>query len=203
MTPDPPNPFSPKEDNLPAGHELYRVHNRAFRPAEFNPGYGPRTRFAFFGDPAIPSLYAAGTDEAAIAETIFHDIPQSGGELRVEAYEPRNLSKITLKRDVRLASFMGMSVRQLKVSAADLTTTRPASYQQTVKWAEAAHDAGFDGVVYMSRLCNNVRTYAFFGDRVTENDFDVETAPLRSFNLPEDRDWLVDLCVPFHIDVRR
>jgi hypothetical protein len=31
--------------------------------------------------------------------------------------------------------------------------------------AQAAHDAELDGLVWMSRLCNDAKAYTFFGDR--------------------------------------
>lgn len=202
VVPDPPSPFEPQEVILPEGHSLFRVHNRAHRPAQFNPGFGSRTRFAFFGDPPVPILYAADTEEAAIAESLLHDIQPAGGDLRREKYENRDLSLIVTTRELRLASFLGLGLRQLGVEATNLTATRPTAYRRTVKWAEAAHRADFDGVAYMSRLHNEVRAYAFFGDRVSEEDFGVTRDRTRSFNLVEDRDWLVDFCTPFRIEVQ-
>lgn len=41
----------------------------------------------------------------------------------------------------------------------------------------------------------------FFGDRVTEADFEVEPGSGRLFAVGPDRDWLVDLCALMHIEV--
>lgn len=203
MTPDPPNPFLPAEHQVIMGQALYRVHNRKFRGAEFNPGYGARTRFAPFGDPVVPILYAAEKPIAAIAEGLLHDIPAVGGELLPDAYEPRNLTPIIVGREgLKIASFIGADLRRIQVEAADLTGTRPTQYRRTVRWAEAAHAAGFAGVAYMSRMSNDSVAYAFFGDRVEEPDFTV-SLNTRSFNLPDDIDWLSKLVEPFHITLNR
>ncbi|WP_179577397.1 RES domain-containing protein [Leifsonia psychrotolerans] len=58
------------------GHELYRVHSRQRAGNAFNPGSGKPTRFAFFGDPTVPVLYAADTEAAAVCESLLHDLPR-------------------------------------------------------------------------------------------------------------------------------
>ena len=61
-------PFDPVIDTLSAGELLYRVLSATREAAEFNPGLGAPTRFGFFGDPVVPIMYAAQTEDAAIAE---------------------------------------------------------------------------------------------------------------------------------------
>jgi hypothetical protein len=69
----PPDPFKPAIETLPKGHRLYRVFTNTRPPTEFNPGVGAATRFGFFGKPVVPIMYAADTEEAAIAETLLHE----------------------------------------------------------------------------------------------------------------------------------
>ena len=55
-----------------------RVHQRTRDAARFNPCHGARTRFAPIRDEdgsCVPSFYGADTLEAAIYETVFHDVP--------------------------------------------------------------------------------------------------------------------------------
>ncbi|WP_378144470.1 RES family NAD+ phosphorylase [Cnuibacter sp. UC19_7] len=187
---------------IASGTALYRVHRNTREGTVFNPGVGSRTRFAFFGDPPVPSLYAADTEIAALAETLLHDIPVTGGLLPLDSYAPYVLSLIRPRRPLRLASFLGTGLRRLRVGASDLTTTEASEYPRTVRWAEAAHAAGFDGVAYMSRQMNTSRAVALFGDRVTSSDLEVDPGYGRAFAIPSGgRDWLIDVCAPMHVDV--
>ena len=49
-------------------------------------------------------------------------------------------------RDLRLASFTGDGLRVLQTEAKHVTATMASQYGRTVRWAEAAHAARFDGV---------------------------------------------------------
>lgn len=170
------------------------MHNKNRSGQEFNPGVGKPTRFAFFGDPVVPVLYAAETERAAIAESLLHDIPLTGGQLTQSAYQDRRMSQLTTNRELRLASLMGLGLRRLGVIADQVTTTAAAHYDRTVLWAEAAHTTGFDGLVYMSRQCNSDRAYVFFGDR-TDDAFDRDPTYSWNFGDPLDgRPQLITFC---------
>jgi hypothetical protein len=186
---------------LPAGEALFRVHGRSRLGHEFNPGYGAPTRFAFFGEPAVPVLYAAATERAAIAESLLHDIPLTGGELTRSAYRQKCMSQLATNRDLRLASLMGLGLRRLGVSADQVTTTAAAHYPRTVRWAEAAYDAGFDGLVYMSRQCSSDRAYVFFGGRA-DPAFDLDPSYHWNFGDPLDgRPQLITFCNVLGVEV--
>lgn len=197
----PPEPFGAQAYTLPAGSLIYRVTGSSRAPNEFNPGIGGATRFAFFGDPPTPVLYAAQSEVAAVCETILHDVPAAGGNLLPHAYRSRIAARLTTARDLRLASFMGTGLRALRVEARDLTDSDPPTYPSTVRWAESAHRAGFDGVVWMSKRCNTDRAYVLFGDRVSPGDLTIDPDYARVFAAGPDLDWLVDLCTPMHIEV--
>ena len=202
VTPDPPKPFNPKTATLDVGTQLYRVFTAAQgrTATTFNPGFGSPTRFAFFGTPVIPVLYAAATQEAAVAETLLHDIPVSGGILPYDTYARTVMARLHVARPVRVALLHGLGLRRLKVTAADLTASGAQTYPETVKWAQAAHDAAFDGLVWMSRLCNDARAYVFFGDSC-DDAFIQDTTFGRLFATGADQLWLIDLCAPLHVDV--
>lgn len=53
----------------------------------------------------------------------------------------------------------------------------------------------------MSRRCNSDRAYVFFGDRVDEKDFAVDTSFGRVFADTVGIGWLSDLCAPLGVDV--
>lgn len=183
--PNPPQPFDPDAVTLPARETLFRVHTKTRTGHQFNPGMGAPTRFAYFGDPAVPVLYAASTEQAAIAESLLHDVPLTGGRLMPSAYRDKRMSRLGINRELRLASFLGLGLRRLGVSADQVTTTAAAHYDRTVLWAQAAHAAGFDGLVYMSRQCNSDRAYVFFGDRA-EDAFDLDPSNRWDFGDPLD-----------------
>jgi hypothetical protein len=183
----PPSPFEPAVTNLPAGQRLYRVLSSTRSATEFNPGVGAPTRFAFFGDPVVPVMYAAEGEGAAIAETLLHDIPADGGVLPYDQYSGKALVRLEVTRALRLA-------------AHDLTASPASTYGDTVAWAEAAHNAGLDGLVWMSRMCNDAEAYVFFGDRCTEA-FAQDPGHARIFASPADQMWLIDVCAPIHVDV--
>jgi hypothetical protein len=148
----------------------------------------------------IPILYAAATEEAVVAETLLHDAPVSGGILPYDAYALTVMARLEVARPVRVAILHGMGLRQLKASAADLTASDANTYGETVKWAQAAHDAELDGLVWMSRRCNDAKAYVFFGDRCGDA-FIQDSTFGRLFATGADQLWLIDLCAPLHVDV--
>jgi len=196
----PPTPFKPDVEILPEEHLLYRVFTNVRPPTVFNPGPGTPTRFGFFGTPVVPIMYAAATEEAAIAESLLHDIPVDGGLLPYDNYSKKALARLQVTRDLRLAVLHGMGLRRLKVTAQDVTSSPASTYPDTVHWAEAAHGIGLDGVVWMSRLCNSSKAYVFFGDKCADA-FAQDPSHARIFASPADQIWLIDLCAPLHIDV--
>ncbi|WP_162899144.1 RES family NAD+ phosphorylase [Mycobacterium shigaense] len=196
----PPDPFDPATATLPAGHLLYRVLSAVRTATEFNPGHGGRTRFGFFGKPVVPVMYAADSEDAAIAETLLHDIPAEGGLLPYDQYATKVLVRLELTRPVRVGVLHGTGLRRLQVTAAELTSGPASSYDSTVQWAAATHGAGLDGLVWMSRQCNDTKAYVFFGDRCA-HAFAQDPTHARIFASPADQIWLIDRCAPLHVDV--
>jgi hypothetical protein len=202
VTPPPPKPFDPELETLDAGTRLYRVHSNRFGPTRFNPGLGAPTRFAFFEDPTgvtVPVLYAAAAQSAAVAETLLHDVPLSGGYLDYDTYAPKVMSRVTTNRPLRLAVLHGLGLRRLNVTAEEVTSTAASAYGETVDWAEAAHGTGLDGLVWMSRQCNDVKSYVFFGDR-SADAFTPDPTFGRIFATGVDLLWLIDVCAPLRVD---
>jgi hypothetical protein len=203
----PPVPFDPATATLPAGHLLYRVLSATRTATDFNPGIGAPTRFGFFGNPTVPIMYAADTEDAAIAETLLHDIPVAGGTLPYDQYATKVLVRLKMTRRLRVGVLHGTGLRRLRVTAADLTSSPASSYDSTVRWAEAAHDIGLDGLVWMSRQCNDAKAYVFFGDRCAPESAQAKQAFVqdpthaRIFPSSADQIWLIDRCAPMHVDV--
>jgi RES domain len=173
-------PFDPATTTLPAGHLLYRVLSATRTAADFNPGVGAPTRFGFFGKPVVPIMYAADTEDAAIAETLLHDIPVKGGVLPNDQYADKVLVRLNVIRNLNVAVLHGMGLRRLQVRAQDVTSGPASTYASTVRWAEAAH--------------------VFFGDRCADA-FAQDPTHARIFAGPADQLWLIDRCAPLHVDV--
>lgn len=199
--PRPKVPFQPLEFTLPAGSGVYRVASNDRHANIFNPGEGGPTRFAFFGDPEVPVLYGAESIEAALCESLLHNIPQAGGFLPPKSYRDKIGTRLLVGRDLSLASFMGLGLKTLKIEQTQLIDTPPTTYDRTVAWAQAAHKAGFDGAVWMSRRCNTDQAYVLFGDRVTPADLVIDSAFGQVYRAGRDLDWLIRFCAPLRIDV--
>lgn len=206
LVPDRPDPFTPALEVLSKGSLLYRVHGNKRLGKEFNPGIGGRTRFAFFGDPIVPVLYAATSEEAAISESILHDVPAAGGQVLPRDYQGRVISRIETTTDLRLVPLHGTGLRRLGVEQRQITDIESVHYEWTIRWAEAAHeftdqDQYAHGIAWMSRRCNSDRAVVLFGDRIPAGALTVQDSYGRAFDLPGDLAWLSDFCAPLHVDV--
>lgn len=201
----PPKPFDPEEHILKADTQLFRVFSTVGVPprkvTDFNPGQGAPTRFAFFGDPAVPALYAAATEEAAVCESILHDVPPEHGKVLYDSFANKVCAPLAPTRDLRLVSLMGDGLFKLGTQAKYVTGTMSSQYRRTVRWAEAAHEAGFDGLVWMSNRRNTDLAYVFFGDRVGAGDLVALPGAGKIFAAGAGFDWLVDYLTSLKVDV--
>ncbi len=179
----PPPPELLAEPNIvehPTHEPLHRVHSRESAGNEFNPCKGSPTRFAPIRDDegrCIPSLYTGGTLEAAIYETVFHDIPvTSNGPRTVPrgAVESREHSTLLPRRPLRLASLRAPDLRKWQIRREGLIGSLPGQYERTALWAKAIHDQyDVDGLIWTSRQCDPAAAMLMFGDRVTAKDIRV------------------------------
>ena len=178
------------------------MHSRQFGAVQFNPGGGGGGRFHFFGDPPVPALYLASSPEAAVAETLLHDLPVGvPSRLGRDVYENMRMSTVRVDSALRVAVFHGFGLRRLGVVAGQLTSTPTSRYPRTRPWAAAAHGAGLDGAVWMSRQFDSEKAFVLFGDRVAAADLEEVEAERVSFGAGAGRDWLVDLCSPLGISI--
>lgn len=201
--PDPPRPFEPLVEELRPGSRLYRVFTakKGRKVRTFNGSGQPPSRFAFFGEPPVPVLYAAESEVASLCESLLHDVPLRGGELAPERYERSVMGALEVLRPLRLAKLHGPGLRRLGVAPEQLTSSSARNYGQTVRWGEAVHRAGLDGAVWMSARCTSDRAYVLFGDRVSESDLGVAIDHARVFTPGPDLDWLIDQCAVMGVAV--
>jgi hypothetical protein len=165
---------------LPRGSELHRNHLARFRSAEFNPGLGAPTRFAPFVSAAgdvVPSLYAAGTAEAAAWESIFHEVdPRAAFKtVRQRDVEARAASRVAPRRDLRLVQLFRADLAAWRLDRDEFFRAFKSQYAETTAWAQAIHRAApdVDGLIWTSYRCDPETAMIFFGDRISEGDFDV------------------------------
>ena len=168
---------------LEAGALVHRVHDRNYGAVDFNPCRGSPTRFAPVYDAAgecVPFLYAADTLEAAIHETIFHDVPVAAKRKTV----PRTLAqsrahaRLEILRDLRLASLRGPDLKKWRIGRSSLIGASPKLYAETARWASAIHHQfpEVHGLLWASNQCDLDTAYLFFGDRVAPEDFRILNA---------------------------
>ena len=162
------------------GRILHRNHDGAFSANEFNPGKGQPSRFAPFAGSdgtIVPTLYAATSREAAVHETLFHDIEAKDPAkvIRRSVVDCRTASRVSPKRSLRLASLFTPDLMRWGVTRDQLIDTPKTAYAQTVLWARALHaaDPALDGLIWTSRRCDPALCLLLFGDRLAAADLDV------------------------------
>lgn len=201
----PPQPFHALEYLLPAGTELYRIFYTDRLPVptvtDSTRGWGEPTRFAFFGHPRVPVLYAAETEEAAVCESILHNVPPGPGRISFDDVRTRVCATLAPTRNLRLAALMGDGLRAMGTEAKHVTGAMSSQYPRTVRWAEAAHGAGFDGLVWMSNRRKTDKAYVLFGDRVPSSELTALTTHARIYGEPQGFGWLVDYCSSVNVDI--
>lgn len=69
-----------------------------------------------------------------------------------------------------------------------------------MRWAEAAYDAGFDGLAWASRKCNGTRAIVLFGNRCAGGVVQ-DWSFARINQSGPSLDWLIATCGPLYFDV--
>ena len=174
---------NPNIATLSSGTLLHRVHDRSYAASDFNPCKGAPTRFAPIADQngtCIPSLYSASTLEAAIYETIFHEIPVRAKRKTVPRtfVQTRAHGQLQVLCDLRLVSLRGPDLRQWRISRSSLNATSPKLYPGTTRWPSAIHHQfpNVHGLMWTSHQCDPDTSFLFFGDRVASQDFRIMRA---------------------------
>lgn len=186
--PDPPDPSSlkPLTETWDPGRLLIRCHKSDYGATEFNPGnLKRRGRFSPFPGAKgrlVPFLYGADSEDGALSETVFHDVPVRGPGRTVSRSQLRTmlLSILAPRRVLTLVQLTGYGLDRLEVSRAELIESEADQYERTAAWARALHarclDA--DGLVWMSRQHDSSRALILFGDRLAREDLEVVEPPL-------------------------
>ena len=155
------------------GREVHRIHDAVYPANSFNPSPKGNARFSPILDTSggtIPTLYVGTTEDCALMETIFHDIPFKAG------FKPLSLSKmigkvhtrLVLNSDLLLVDLSTIALRKLGVKRMQLIDTTKAHYPRTRKWAEAlyAQFPAAQGLRWTSRQDDQANAILLFGTRV-------------------------------------
>jgi len=164
---------------------LHRVHLQTYHATQFNPGHTGDARFSPIQDrqgQAIPTLYAANTLQAALMETVFHDVPHDAG---FKLFDRRKLhrqvhSRLNICSDLILADLTSKPLRKLGVTRRQLIDTEKDQYPNTRLWAQAIYTQHSDiqGLYWTSRQDDSARAIMLFGDRIVDDSLRQTAASL-------------------------
>ena len=150
---------------------MVRVHQLRYAPLSFNPSPS-EGRFRPIVDShsaLVPSLYGADSADAAIAETLFHELPISATPKHLARVLVNRYALATLRprRELELVQLHGHGVHRLGVTHGTLIECGPSDYPATAAWGQAAydHESRTDGIVWISRQFPGGRSLLLFGDR--------------------------------------
>ncbi|GGK23614.1 RES family NAD+ phosphorylase [Salinarimonas ramus] len=166
---------APNTVRVAAESRFHRIHLSRFEGASFNPCLGRPTRFAPIVDRegcCVPSLYAATTLEAAIFESLFHDIPASSGFRTVPLHDARDRSHTELMttRTLVLAELRTPDLAKWGLTHRELVSAPANMYEMTAQWAQALHwrFTDLDGLLWTSNRCDPASALVLFGDRAAD-----------------------------------
>ena len=169
---------APNFFKLKRGTIVHRIHSAAFGATSFNPCAGQATRFAPIHDlkgACVSSVYAGSSLDAAIYETIFHDVPPKASFKTVPKQNVVICSHAELEvmRQLRLVQLRNPDLLKWHTRRKQLIDSSAKRYAQTAQWAEAIHHQfpQAEGLIWTSNQCDPDDAYLFFGDRVTPTDF--------------------------------
>lgn len=174
--PPPPDLLECNAVVLSAGTVIHRIHDEQFGAAEFNPGKGG-SRFAPFqvAGAFVPTAYGATSFECAAFESIFHDVDAAAPFRSIywSQIEPLLYSRLTLRRNLSLASLFSADLIRFGLERRQLIDTHRSTNPDTRKWSPAIHEAPIrsDGIVWVSRRYDQDKALMLFGTRVRLGDF--------------------------------
>lgn len=136
-----------------------------------------------------------------MCESILHDVPPGPGTVLYDNFKGRVCAQLAPTRDLRLAAFMGDGLRALGTEAKYVTATMASQYPRTVLWSQAAHEAGYDGVVWMSHRRETDRAYVLFGDRLAPTDVVQVPGLAHTYAAGPGFDWLADYLASVGLEI--
>lgn len=184
---------TPNRRVLHRGTCLWRVHSQKRCPWSFKDEQADRlfggARFDATDDDLYPYYYATLGEETAIAETMLRDLVPDEEGMRAPSRQlvaSRQLSGLTLTRDLELVSLV--TGKDLAAIGQDawLVTAPAHQYPQTRAWAHWLRGQAkwAHGLIWSSLRDPGSMTVLLFGDRC-ESDFGRDYARVLLHEVPE------------------
>ena len=160
---------------LSSGRHLSRVYDSTWGYDEHNPGYGD-TRFAPFDTSKgirVPSMYLAESEQAALLETVFHEVAATGDRIVYERQlQERLLVTVATPVDAVLLDLRDDALDAVGIARSQLVSSPAEHYPCTRRVAAALH-AGYpdsQGLCWHSRQAEltghgRIEVVVLFGDR--------------------------------------
>jgi hypothetical protein len=121
-------------------------------------------------DAFVPTAYVGDSEDAALSEGAFHDLPVSAEpkHLPRAVVDPLTLSPVVCTRDLQLVFLRGYGIRRLGATQGNLIEPGSDEYPATAAWGAAAYAwaGGADGLIWVSRQFAGGLALMLFGDRV-------------------------------------
>lgn len=122
----------------------------------------------------VPSLCAGSSLEAAIFETVFHDIDPKATFKTVPKphVAAKSHSVLRVTRDLTFVELRAPDLKKLGLVPGDVVSAPASRYPGTALWAKAFHDqfADVQGLRWTSNQCDPDSACLMFGDRVAPAD---------------------------------
>lgn len=203
---------------LGRGSCLWRVHNRrycarSFKAVPSDPHFGG-ARFDATASDDYPFYYAALDQVTALAETLLRDLHPDDRGMRVltgPARVERQMSGLTLTRDIELVSLIDGKDLAAIGQDAWLVTASGAEYAQTRAWAHwlRRQATWAHGFVWDSLRDRGHLAIVLFGDRLTAAfgpDYErvlLHEVPELAIGLDDkaQTEWLKKLLEPYRVTV--
>lgn len=149
---------------------------------QFNDSGAGNARFSplLLGGRPVPTLYAAETLDAALMETVLHDVPYpSEGylhDLERDLRGPLHASQIAVVERLTVVDLTKLGLQRMGIRPSQMFETDADDYPRTRRWAEYLHQAcePAQGLLGMSARQPEARALMLFGDRAGGA---VESAP--------------------------
>lgn len=173
----PPAHGSPTLRTLRPGR-WWRVHTLdakgRFGPAQFNDSGRGDARFGPLkaGRRWVPTLYAAASEEAALMETVLHDVPYpSEGhihDLDRDLGSPLHLSALALREPLKVVDLTQLGLQRIGLRVSQLFETNADDYPRTRQWAAWLREAmpQAQGLTWMCARHAEHAALVLWGDRV-------------------------------------
>ena len=202
----PPRKGSPGLRVIEAG-SWWRVHRFSgstgrFAPHAFNDTGLGSARFSPLRSvraDVIPTLYAAGTLESALMETVLHDVPfPSQGhihDLDRGLQSDLHVSQIEIGESLQLVDLTKIGLQRMGLKVSELFKTDADAYPRTRDWAQWIHATvpQAHGLYWMSARQPEGAAMMLFGDRVASGVVRQGQTPPRHLGDPEVLSCLLSL----------